>query len=517
MKLGDWIDHWAELTPGKAVITFSGKQQTYAELAAAINRLTVVFQRDFGIKKGDRIAWLGHNSPGIIEALFACARLGAILVPLNWRLAVPELVQILTDAEAGLLIAGEDHLQTAATIVHELEMCRPVREKDVLPEQQAAASWPCLQTLKNRVGDEQHAAVPTAVDFHEAPLLILYTSGTTGQPKGVVLTQDALAWSARNSVAMHGMTAEDHVLIVLPMFHAGGFNIQTLPALSVGASMTLFEVFDPGAVLEEIGSGRPSLAGLVPAQINAMLSHPDWEQTDLSHLRCVTTGSTFVPDSCIGAWNRRGVPAIQVYGATETCVVAIHQNCDNAEASRGSAGYAAEYCDIRIVDDSGTDVPSGVHGEILVRGPNVFGQYWRNPAATARALQDGWFHTGDIGYLRPDGACVISDRKADRIISGGENIYPAELEAILDEHPEIIESAVIGMAEERWGEVPVAFIVTSKGSQLDSGCVKALFENRLARFKHPRQVMLVDRLPRNAMGKVEKYALRKQLVESREP
>jgi fatty-acyl-CoA synthase len=510
MKLSAWIDHWAELTPDKPAIIFDVKQQSYAELADAITRLTAVFQNNFGVKEGDRIAWLGYNSPRIIELLFVCARLGAILVPLNWRLARPELVQIVNDSGAGLLIADESHVETASAIANELDVCIPIHNQHIPKAEQQAVSWPCLQALMDQLIEVQPGS-PSGSDFSENPVLILYTSGTTGKPKGVVLTQGALGWSARNSVPMHGMTAEDHVLAVLPMFHAGGFNIQTLPALSVGATMTLFEGFDPGAVLAEIDSGRPSLAGLVPAQINAMVSHPDWNRTKLDNLRCVTTGSTFVPDSCIEAWNQRGIPAIQAFGATETCVVAIHQDCENAEASRGSAGYAAKHCEIRLIDDNGQDVPPGVHGEILVKGPNIFKEYWRNPTATGRALRDGWFHTGDIAYQRSDGAYVISDRKADRIISGGENVYPAELEAILDEHPEIIESAVIGMAEERWGEVPVAYVVTSKDSQLDSGHVKALFENRLARFKHPRRVMLLNELPRNAMGKIEKFELRKHL------
>lgn len=514
MKLANWIDHHADVDADKTAIVFSDSQQSYATLAAAISRLAAVFQHEFGIGEGDRIAWLGYNSPRVIEALFACARLGAILVPLNWRLAVPELVQIVDDAGARILIAGEGHLQTATAIADILETCRPVHDPSTIKEEPGFGSCPCLQNLQDQIGADQINELPVNVDFSENPILILYTSGTTGKPKGVVLTQDALSWSARNSVAMHGMTAEDHVLLALPMFHAGGFNIQALPALSVGASMTLFEGFEPGAVLAEIGSGRPTLAGLVPAQISAMRAHPDWNETDLRHLRCITTGSTFVPDSCIDTWNQRGVTAIQVYGATETCVVAIHQNCENADSSKGSAGYAAKHCEIRIIDDKGQDVPRDSHGEILVKGPNVFKEYWRNPEATDRALNEGWFHTGDIACQRPDGAYVISDRKADRIISGGENIYPAELEAILDEHPEIVESAVIGMKHERWGEAPVAIVVASKDSQLDSKGVKELFENRLARFKHPQKVMLVDRLPRNAMGKIEKFALRKQFADT---
>ena len=321
-----------------------------------------------------------------------------------------------------------------------------------------------------------------------------------------------LMWSARNSVAMHEMNVSDQILMVLPMFHAGGFNIQTLPALSVGATVILHEGFEPGSVLTEINSGGITLAGLVPAQINAMLAHPDWDNTDMSRLRCITTGSTVVPDSCIQAWQDRGVPALQVYGATETCAVAIHQRVDNAVSTRGSVGLAAEHCRVRVVNDDGLDLPPGEHGELLIKGPNVFKTYWCNPEATAEALSDGWFHSCDIGFQRPDGSFVISDRKADLIISGGENIYPAELEAILNVHPQIIDAAVIGRFDERWGEVAVAFVVTATGSDLTEDEILSMFENRLARFKHPREVKLVAQLPRNAMGKIEKFELRKMIA-----
>jgi fatty-acyl-CoA synthase len=282
------------------------------------------------------------------------------------------------------------------------------------------------------------------------PVLILYTFGTTGRPKGAVLTQYTLLCSAQNSVAMHDMTADDRILAVLPLFHAGGLNIQTLPALYVGAAVILHPGYEPGAVLASIASDLPSLTALVPAQIKPLLAHSDWPRTDMNQLRCMTTGSTFVPDSCIEPWIERGVAPLKVYGATETCAVAIHQTCANADATAGSVGFAAKHCQIRIVDNDGHEVMAGEHGQILIKGPNVFKGYWHNSVATGNALRGGWFHSGDIGYRRPDGAYVVSDRKADLIISGGENIYPTELEAILDEHPEIAEAAVVGEPDERW-------------------------------------------------------------------
>ena len=512
MKFCEWIDYRARVDAGKPAIICGDLQLSYAGLAQGIAGLAAVLQHEFGITEGDRVAWLGNNSPRVIEALFACARLGAMLVPLNWRLAVPELVQILDDAGVVLLIVGDDQLEAAGSVIEQLHNCRPVHAYPNPRTDSRYGSWPALQPMPGN-GGKKITGYPDELD---RPVLILYTSGTTGKPKGVVLTQAALGWSAVNSVKMHAMTAADHVLMVLPMFHAGGFNIHTLPALFAGATVTLQERFEAGAVLAEIASGRPSLVGLVPAHINALVAHPDWGETDFSHLRCVTTGSTFVPESCIDAWDERGVHALQVYGATETCAVAIHQTLDNVQATKGSVGYAAEHCRVLLVDDDGRQVPKGTHGEILIKGANVFKEYWRNPSATESALRNGWFHTGDIGFQRADGSYVISDRKADLIISGGENIHPAEVESILMEHPEIIEAAVIGQADERWGEVPVAFVVTLADSRLDQAAVLGLFEGRLARFKHPRWVKFVDQLPRNAMGKVEKFMLRKQLTKDRE-
>jgi len=507
-----WIEYRAQTAPDKPAIIFDNRHTSYAGLEKKVSRLAAVLQQEFGVKEGDRIAWLGYNSPRVIEALFACARIGAILVPLNWRLAVPEMKHILDDAGAILLIVGEDQVEAAVAVTAQRGNCQPVLAYPGRQTGSCSDSWPSIQGLQDQaVAGGADANCSNELDRSASPVLILYTSGTTGKPKGVVLTQNALAWSARNSVAMHAMTRHDRILMVLPMFHAGGFNIQTLPALLVGATVVLQDGFEAGSVLRQITYSRPTLTGLVPAQIQAMVAHSDWAETDVSCLRSITTGSTFVPESCIEAWAERGVTALQVYGATETCAVAIHQSGENAAATTGSVGYAAACCDIKIIAEDSHEAPAGKHGEILVKGPNVFREYWRNPSATADSLRGGWFYTGDIGFQRPDGSFVISGRRTDLIISGGENIYPAELQAILMEHPEIIEAAVIGFPDDRWGEVPVAVIATAKDSRLDQARVQALFKDRLARFKQPKRVIIVDKLPRNAMGKVGKFELCQQI------
>jgi fatty-acyl-CoA synthase len=295
----------------------------------------------------------------------------------------------------------------------------------------------------------------------------------------------------------------------LPMFHVGGLNIQTLPALHAGAKVTLHRRFEATATLLAIARDKPTLAVLVPAQLTAMLEHPLWRDTDLSSLRAITTGSSIVPTPLIEAVHARGVPVIQVYGSTETAPIAIYQTRSDAFVSVGSCGRPSPLCDIRVVDRDGRDVGRGERGEILVRGPNVMTGYWRNAAATGAALVEGWFHTGDIGHVDARGCYYIDERKNDVIISGGENIYPAEIEAILLGDPRIAEAAVVARPDPRWGEVPVAVIVPRAGMSLTADAVAALFRDRLARFKQPRDVVFAASLPKNALGKVLRRELRR--------
>jgi acyl-CoA synthetase (AMP-forming)/AMP-acid ligase II len=294
-----------------------------------------------------------------------------------------------------------------------------------------------------------------------ARLLIVYTSGTTGQPKGTVLSQAAVACNALNSIHMHGLRARDHVLTVLPMFHVGGLNIQTLPALSCGATVTLHARFDAGATLGAIAADRPTLTLLVPATMQAMIGHPAWATTDLSSLRAVATGSTDVPVPLIEAFHARGVPVIQVYGSTETGPVCLYQQTAEAFETVGSIGRAGRHSDIRLIDEAGREVADGTPGEILVRGGNVAEGYWRQPELTAAAFRDGWYHSGDVALRDERGLYWFKDRIKNVIISGGENIYPAELERILHGLPGIAEAAVVGRRDQRWGEVPVAVVALS--------------------------------------------------------
>lgn len=495
MDLSLWLERRADFTPDRVALRFEGTEFRWAELDRDMRRLAGALAA-LGIGRGDRVAHLGYNSPFLLLLLFACARLGAMLVPLNWRLAAPEHAHILADAEPKLLLHDAAFAEHAA----------PLGGRALCLDGDGAADAPALMAIA-----AEREADPALAD--EAPVLVVYTSGTTGRPKGAVLSQRALAWNAVNSTLMHDLTSEDHVLTTLPMFHVGGLNIQTLPALHAGALVTLHRRFEAGAALAAIARDRPSLAVLVPAQLAAMLAHPLWPETDLSSLRAITTGSSIVPTALIEAVQARGVPVIQVYGATETAPIAIYQTRADAAVSIGSCGKPGLHCAVRIVDAAGREIAPGERGEILVRGPNLMTGYWRNPEATDAALRDGWFHTGDIGHVDEQGYYWIDERKNDVIISGGENIYPAELEAVLLADPRIAEAAVVARPDPRWGEVPVAVVVPRPGAALDAETVLGLFRDRLARFKHPRAVVFAAELPKNALGKTLRYALRQRLAE----
>ena len=417
-----------------------------------------------------------------------------MLVPLNWRLAVPEQVFILSDASVKALVVQKGFDAVIATL------------RQALPDVQVVGLdfTPSFDDLlASGSGDGSNAS--DLID----PLLIVYTSGTTGRPKGAVLRQEALVWNGVMSQHMHDMTAADHVLTALPLFHVGGLNIQTTPALQLGATVTLHARFAPDAVLNALTSDRPTLTVLVPATMQAVIEHAYWDVTDITCLRALTTGSTQVPQGLVDAFTARGVPVLQVYGSTETCPVAAYTRV-NGDQRAGSTGLPGLACEARVVDDNGDEVAPGVAGEVVVRGRSVFTEYWGNAAATAETLREGWYHSGDIGVRDADGHFFIHDRKKNMIISGGENIYPAEVERVLVAHPEVAEGAVIGRADPKWQEVPVAYVVRRKGATVDACALEAHLLSQLARFKVPRDYVFVDALPRNAMGKVQHFVLRER-------
>jgi len=499
MDLSDLIERNAAFTPDKPAIIFEGETLSYAAFNSRIAQTARALKSQCGVGRGDRVAILSLNRPDYLVLLYACARLGAMLVPLNWRLAVAEQVFILSDASVKVLALE----QAFADVLPVLEKSMPDTSIVGLDfEPPRGTTFDMLLPQARGDGRNPHTDL-------RCPLLIVYTSGTTGRPKGAVLRQEALLWNGVMSQHMHGLTSDDHVLTVLPFFHVGGLNIQTTPALHQGATVTIHSRFTPDATLTAIARDRPTLTVLVPATIQAVSDHPAWATTDLSSLKAVSTGSTIVPPHLVDRFVARGVPVLQVYGSTETCPVAIYTRLGGDLSRVGSTGLPGLCCEAAVIDDAGNELPPGSPGEIAVRGPNVFYEYWGNEEATREALHDGWYRTGDIGLRDANGYFWVHDRKKNLIISGGENIYPAEVERVLLEHPDVRECAVIGRPDPRWDEVPVAYVIRRTGCSVEAEDLRTHVLTQLARFKVPRDIIFVEDLPRTALGKVQHFMLRR--------
>ena len=481
MTIDRWIIDAAARHTRKTAIAFGDRQLSYGDIAKAVDDRAAGLLRA-GVSAGDRIAWYGLNHPDVFVLLFAAARIGAILVPLNWRLAEPELADIIADCAPKLVFHDAEFAAAAGRIAGHMA----VPPGGALPDAQV----PIAQV-----------PVAAAAVGTDAPLLIVYTSGSTGAPKGAVLSQAALIANAAMGVEAHALTPDDRVLNVLPLFHVGGLNILPTPAFSIGATVVLHQRFDPETACRDLQSVDAAI--VVPTVLQAMMATPTWADMapGLGQLRVMSIGSTDVPRALIDAVHGRGVPMIQIYGATETAPYAIYQRIADAQQIAGSIGRVGSHCDARLDPET---------GEIQIRGANTLDAYWNNPQETASSIIDGWFRTGDVARVDADGVFWFTDRLKHVIISGGENIYPAEIERVLRTHPGIREAAVVGRHDPRWGAVPVAVVV--RDGPLDRSDVLAHLDGKIARYKRPRDVVFLDALPRNAMGKVVAAEVRRLIA-----
>ena len=439
-----------------------------ALVAEALAGAAQAHLRQDGVQRGAIVAWLGHNSWDMLATLVACERLGAVLMPLNWRLAAPELAHQLAHSGASHLM-GTPELQPLA-----LELLQRV----------SLARGPAADVLAD-------------------DLLLVYTSGTTGAPKAAMHTRQSLQANALAAVAAQGLNAQSRVLCVLPMFHVGGLCIQTLPALAVGAKVSIQARFDAVAWFDAVAQWRPSTTLLVPAVMRALIEHPRWAQADLSSLQFVNSGSQIVPMALIQAFHARGIPVAQVYGATETGPVSIVLKPGEAMVHPGMAGRAALGVQVRLLAD----------GEICLKAPQLMRGYHRS--AEPAFDNQGWFHTGDLARLHDNGMYEVVGRSKELIISGGENIHPAEIEQRVAALPGVAQCAVVGMADARWGEVPVLVVVreaSPQGAALSEQNLLDALSPGLARFKRPSRVVFMPSLPTTALGKVARGALRTALL-----
>ena len=504
-NLGLFLTKRAELNPdGEAYVDGNlPVRLSFNQLNERCNRLANAL-RTAGVEKGERIGFLLMNSAEFMEAYFAAAKIGAVVVPLNWRLVADELEFILKDSGTKRLIFGDEFLETVAELHSRGDKTDIIDWLQVVADEKLLPFAHSYQDFR----DAASADEPTLGARDDDMLYIMYTSGTTGLPKGVVHTHNTSIWAVITVSATTYFREGDRFLGALPMFHVGALMPLTLNIYR-GATSVVMRSFDPKLTWELIEKERLTIGLAVPAMLNFMLQVPGYEKYDFSALRWILSGAAPVPVSLMQNYADMGIEIHQIYGLTETCGPACVIDAENALAKIGSTGKAFFHTDVRLANSNGEDCAAGEPGEILVRGPHVMREYWNRPDATAETIIDGWLHTGDVAIVDDDGFIFIQDRIKDMIISGGENVYPAEIEGVLMTHPDITEAAVIGQDDPKWGESPFAIVVRSN-EELTGEAVMEFCDQKLARFKQPRRVEFADVIPRNPSGKILKRILREE-------
>ena len=496
----DCIAHHAMRRPDSlaAIDLATGRHHTYQAYDERIARIAGWF-RSNGIAPGDRIAVLAPNTTDTFEVQFACGRIGAIFVPLNWRLANPELRAILTDCAPAMLVYDPEFADRAQELGRQCQI--PHLCSFGAPFERIASNNPRLKD-------------PVAATLDDIST-ILYTSGTTGRPKGAIITHGMNFWNSVHSMSLAGIARSTVFLCLLPLFHTGGLNVFSYPVFQVGGTVVIMRTFDAGEALrliEDTSVGITHLFG-VPANYQFMGQHPRFAETDLTRLVFAGVGGAPTPDTILQTWHGRGAVLQQGYGMTETSPLVLVLDKEDAVRKAGSAGKPALNMEMRVVGDNGADAQTGTIGELWVKGPNITKGYWNQPEVTAASFTDGWLHTGDAALVDDEGYYFIVDRWKDMYISGGENVYPAEVENVLYQNESIAEAAVIGISDSRWGQVGRAVVVVKPGLTLTEDNVVAHCAAHLARYKLPYSVVFTDALPRNATGKVHKPTLRREFGE----
>ncbi len=499
------LAHHAARTPDKALTVFRGETTTYREMADRSAALAASL-RAHGVGAGDVVALLSYNCPELLEALFAANHLGGIAMPINWRLAAPEVRYILEHSGATALVCDAELLELAdaATAGIEGTMARVA----IAEAGGALEGWLALADVRAAGAPAADPAwVPAAPeDVHR----LMYTSGTTGRPKGVMLSHANLAWKNLAHLVEFGFQGDDLGLACGPLYHVGALDLTTTTLIAAGATVIVHRAFDAAAVVDELERSRVTTVWLAPAMVNAIMALPDVESRDLSSVRVIINGGEKMPIPLIERIQRTFPSAwfADAYGLTETVSGDTFLDRDSIITKLGSVGRPCLHLELDLWDEEGRSVPPGEKGEVVLRGPKVFQGYWRNPEATEAAFAGGWFHTGDVGVRDEDGYLWIVDRLKDMILSGGENIAGSEVERVLYEHPAVLECAVVGRPDERWGEVPVAHVVLKEGATATADELVEHCRGQLAKFKVPKDVLFLDALPRNPSGKVLKRELR---------
>jgi fatty-acyl-CoA synthase len=503
--VGSWLQRRRAKSAAQTALIYRDSAISYGTLAERADRLAQAL-RDRGVQRGDRVAYLGENDPSFLETFFAAGTLGAIFVPLNTRLAPPEIQYALQDSGSVALVNAGALDALALTGSRNTRIRTRLVVQDVpdgaLPEGAEDYSGAIAAASAERI-DARVALEDTAI--------ILYTSGTTGRPKGAVLTHGNITWNSYNVLVDYDVASTDVALVISPMFHVASLGMAVLPVLLKGGTLLLEPGFVPGRALSLIEKYRATMISGVPTTYQMLAEHEAWASTDISSLKKLTCGGSAVPVRVLEAYEGRGLSFSGGYGMTETAPGATSMPVGRSRDKMGSAGLPHFFTDVRVVNPDSVVQKPGTAGEIQIKGPNVIKEYWNRPDATESSFAGGgWFRSGDMGYTDEEGFVYISDRLKDMIISGGENIYPAEVEQILIELEGVGSAAVIGIPDEKWGEVPKAVITVRSGYTITEEEIRSHLDGRVARYKIPKSVVIVEDLPRTASGKIRKADLRQK-------
>jgi acyl-CoA synthetase (AMP-forming)/AMP-acid ligase II len=494
------LEHHAARTPDKPIAVHLDQAVTYRQM---VDRTRAVASglAARGIGRGDVVGLLSYNSVEFLTTIFAANHLGAIAMPINWRLAAEEVRYILDHSQARALVCDAELLDLGnqATGLLDGDIVR------ICVAAATVAGWERFAGLEASNAEVTRVAVQGS-DLHR----LMYTSGTTGRPKGVMISHANLAWKNFAHVTEFGFTADDVGLACGPLYHVGALDLVTTTMIAVGATTVIHRVFDAAQVVDEIERSHITLMWTAPAMVRAILDVPGIDERDLSSVRVIIAGGEKMPIPFIERL-RRTFPSAwfaDAYGLTETVSGDTFLDRESTVTKLGSVGRPCQYLDLDIWNEDGASLPAGEKGEVVLRGPKVFTGYWRDPDATAKAFAGGWFHTGDVGVRDEEGYLFIVDRLKDMIVSGGENIASSEIERVLYDHEAVVEAAVVGRPDDRWGEVPVAFVVLQPGAAVGADDLVAHCRGQLAKYKVPKDVTFIDALPRNPSGKVLKRELR---------
>jgi fatty-acyl-CoA synthase len=501
INVGDWIKKWSLLQPQKKIIYYEDRPVTCQQVNHHTNQLCHLLL-SMGIRKGDRVSVLLHNCPQYLEIFMGLSKIGAILVPLNWRLAAPEIEFILKDSGTRFLIFEPEFEERVASL----------RKAAGLPDGSCLCiGEPCPEWARDYekalLEHSVHEPAPDWESGDEDPHIIMYTSGTTGVPKGAVLSHRKTFFNVLNSDIFYNLNSHDVMIISRPMFHSGGLLVESAPLLYKGGTLILRKRFRPHEILETVRKYRVTLLEL-PATVYQFILHEcDLDQYDLKSIRRYFTGGERIPKTMLKEYYRKGIVISQIFGQTEASTITFLPS-EEAVLKIGSVGLPVFHGEVRIVDKAGKDVSPGEIGEIIIKGPTLMSGYWNRPDLTAETIRDGWLYTGDLAKTDEEGYIYIVDREKDMYISGGENVYPAEIEKLLHGHPKIFDAAIVGVPDDKWGEVGMAFVLLKPNEAMAPDEVLQFLRDKVAKYKIPRYVEFVEELPKTASGKIQKFLLK---------